>query len=65
MTKTEKLNKLQYEVREQWRKYDEALAAGKPYVALVQIDCKLNRLTNEMDTLSREIMYGEKERGKR
>jgi hypothetical protein len=42
---------LNHAVREQWRKYDEALAAGKPYVAIVQINRKLVRLEHERDAL--------------
>jgi hypothetical protein len=40
-------------IREQWRKYDEALAMGKPYVAIVQIDARLMRLESERE--SREV----------
>ncbi len=52
--KIDRLHELQHLVREQWRKYDEALGV-KPYVAIVQIDAKLGRLHYEMDALEMEL----------
>ena len=36
-------------IREQWRKYEEAVAHGTPHIALVQINARLVRLESERD----------------
>lgn len=46
MTKTKK--QLAQEIQDQWKKFDDAQAEGKPLVALMQIDRKLVRLENEL-----------------
>jgi hypothetical protein len=43
-------------IREQWRKYDAAQAAGKPHIALVQINARLVRLETERE--NREVRRG-------
>jgi hypothetical protein len=54
---SEKLDKANQAVSDQWAKYDAALGRV-PYVALLQIDRKLRRLQEEADRLSDEEHYG-------
>ena len=47
----EKLQDLNTQVREQWEKYDRAVANGLSGAPLARIDQKLGRLERERDTL--------------
>lgn len=51
----ERLAQANQAVREQWEKYDRAVAAGTTGAPLVQIDRKLTRLELERDNLRDEL----------